>query len=223
MMKTSKHPRFSNFEYRPDAYDDYIIREQGSYGRLKIQPFEAVMDVGGQIGAFVRWAAEQGAGPIISYEPDKENFKLLCCNTTTSLKQGLVNCVWAAVVGTDDEQVDLFINDKKNKGLHSTIPRRGRSAIRVPAVRFSSELAEFRPSVLKVDIEGGEYELDWAEALSAWKPRVIGLELHLTQKAWREEKAEALMDLIRSFGYEGGGPVPATSWTMLAFFNQVGS
>lgn len=219
MTKTRQHPRFENFLYRPDAYDDYIVREQGSYGRLGIEPGESALDIGAQIGAFARWAWEQGAGKVTCVEPEPDNLELLRRNT-----EGFdVRILAGAAIGRDDTQVDLFVNEKKNQGLHSTEHVRGRAAIRVPAFRFSRLLGRYRPRVLKVDIEGAEYNLDWITALhEKWKPRMIAVELHLQGTARRSKLAPQLMETIRLAGYHQLTPreVPPTSWTTLAFFQR---
>ena len=214
-MKTILHKRWPNFLYRPSEYDDYIVREQGSYKHLDIRSGESVLDIGAHIGAFARWAQDQGAGQLTCIEPEDENFELLEHNTDSH-----VRLIKGAVVGDDHKQVDLFVNQKRNKGLHVTLRVRGRPVTRVPAFRFSKLMKKYRPKVLKVDIEGAEYDLDWDEALGAHKPRAIAVELHLIRKRWREKEAEALQQLIRTHGYVGGIVIPGKRWTILAFFEK---
>jgi predicted methyltransferase len=38
---------------------------------------DVVVDLGGNVGIFNRWAYSQGASKVISFEPDKRYFKLL--------------------------------------------------------------------------------------------------------------------------------------------------
>ncbi len=215
-MKTKQHKRWTDFLYRPDEYDDYIIGEQGSYKHLEIQRGESVLDVGAHIGAFARWALDQGSGRVTSIEPEAENLELLYQNVHADK----VRIIEGAVVGDDQKQVDLFVNQKRNKGLHATFRVRGRPVTRVPAFRFSKMIKKYKPKVLKVDIEGGEYTLDWDEALTIHQPRAIAVELHLIRKQWREREAEALQQLIRRHGYIGGVVIPGKRWTILAFFER---
>jgi FkbM family methyltransferase len=46
----------------------------------KIKEGDIVVDLGGNIGVFNRWAYSQGASKVISFEPDKRYFKLLKLN-----------------------------------------------------------------------------------------------------------------------------------------------
>lgn len=52
------------------------------HNRIKrIENGDIVVDLGGNIGIFNRWAYSQGAGLVISFEPDKRYFKILSKNS----------------------------------------------------------------------------------------------------------------------------------------------
>jgi FkbM family methyltransferase len=137
---------------RPGTLDEYVFKEiRPSYNMLDIQKGDTVLDVGANIGAFSLYAEEQGASKIYAYEPDSDNFALLMMNSPNSIN---AQC---AVVGDDSESVSLYINSKKNKGLHMTREVNGRDCVTVPALNFDKIIQDTKPNKIKIDVEGAEY------------------------------------------------------------------
>lgn len=140
---------------RPSSMDAYVIKEQSSYNKLPIDEQSIVLDIGGHIGAFARRAIDRGASMVYSYEPEPDNFRILEVNA-----QGFnIKAFRMAIVSSDEEFVPLWLNSGKNTGNHSLIERRGRGGVQVPAFNFKKALQLHTPSVMKIDIEGGEYQL----------------------------------------------------------------
>ncbi len=167
---------------RPGTYDlRTAAAVRGSYGALRLKLTDVVLDIGGHIGSFAAWAAPQ-VRRVISYEPYCDSYQLLQRNIKPHKNARAVN---AAVSAALSGKTLFYLNKGMNQGLHSLVPHRGRTAIDVTAVLFKRVLAAERPSIIKMDIEGGEYEL-LADAL----PRCVkqlALELHLTRREWRKE------------------------------------
>ena len=110
---------------------------------------------------------------------------------------GKVVLTHAAVVSSTQETVSLWLNEGKNKGLHSTTFFKGRTEITVPAIHVK-ELEQHNPQHVKIDCEGSEYDL--LPHVLKWKGvQSIAVELHLTKKGWREKGAEALRQLRQAF------------------------
>tara|TARA_R110002051_G_scaffold159926_1_gene231386 strand:- start:7649 stop:8293 length:645 start_codon:yes stop_codon:yes gene_type:complete len=137
---------------RPGTLDEYVFKEiRSSYSMLDIKEGDTVLDVGANIGAFSLYAEKQGATHIYSYEPDAENFTILNKNSPYSKN---TQC---AVVGDDSEFVDLYLNSKKNKGIHMTRKVNGRDSVRVKALNFDKIIKKVMPNKIKIDVEGAEY------------------------------------------------------------------
>lgn len=117
-----------------------------------------VIDVGANIGLFSMLAASRGAS-VTSYEPHPGLFRHLMANTS---RWG-VDCHQAAVVGAPVESVPLHAHlgrDIRSSVLgkdiidgHALEP-----SFDVPAVAIADVLAD-GCDLLKVDIEGGEFEV----------------------------------------------------------------
>lgn len=136
---------------RENTLDEYIFAEiRSAYKDLEIKEGDVVLDLGANIGAFAKQAAEKGA-IVHCYEPEPDNFTLLQLNSpnTKNYKK--------AVVGKQNGNIKLFINSKRNKGIHMIRPVNGRENIEVETVSFSNLINEIKPNKIKIDVEGAEY------------------------------------------------------------------
>ena len=141
---------------RRDTFDPDSIKEcHDHYDRLQCAG-KRVMDLGSNIGGFARMAVEQGATQVVAVEPCPYNFEILKLNSPDSVN------IWAGAVPDDREEVHfIYAVSKRNSVSSSTLKRRNSSdvSIMVPARNIVELLDEYKPQVLKCDIEGGEYEL----------------------------------------------------------------
>ena len=206
--------------YRDDTYDLSIIKEMSSYAPLRIRKGMSVLDVGGNIGAFANWAVICGAELVRSFEPDPDNFKLLYGNTDSMLEVG----IWeAAIIDSPTmKKIKLYINEKGvNKALHSVVPTRGRPYVEVDVISVDEMIALYgHYDVLKVDIEGGEYNWNWDERFSGFKK--IAIEFHLT-KAGTKPQAETINQNLIDLGFEPYHRLLDTkklNWTQLCFYRK---
>jgi len=174
--------------YRPDTGDLDVLKEMYEYKEIfKVCEDQVVMDVGANIGVFAYNALKYGAKQVISYEPEPENFQVL---SKQKLGNAILNNVaMAGEVGT----IDFYITRRKAgtkpcMGTHSIIPVRGRDKITVPTLSFYDELKKYKPTILKMDTEGGEYTIDWTKLPKYIK--YLAIEIHCRKK--EEESRELL-------------------------------
>lgn len=184
---------------RPGTLDEYIIKEQkSSYGTMRFQG-KRVMDVGANIGAFADFANKMGAIAIECYEPEPENFEFLLRNCDP-IGAGCNNF---ALVGKDQpETMEFYTNRGINKGSHSLYVSRGRDKIIVDTMKFMDEVENFKPDLIKIDIEGGEYHLfDYSKPLPDFVTQ-IAVELHFGKKEWREKSCLEVCGYLKRQGFE---------------------
>jgi FkbM family methyltransferase len=189
---------------RPNTKDEMILNEvlvERTYGMTPIEFTDVVLDIGGNIGAAAEFFLDRGAKHVVSYEPDPDNVRVFNRNMARSIGQGLVTIHRAAVTHRDG-YVNLYTNNGPNKACHSVIPKRGYSVTEVPAVSLESILNAYHPSVIKCDIEGGEYGLPWELLDKHREVRVLVIEVHTQKPEWRIQHAPALMALIEVLGFE---------------------
>lgn len=159
--------------------------------------WDTVLDVGANIGIFSVRVAPL-ARRVLSFEPMPQNFKYLQRNVERFRH---VVPVPKAVSGKPG-MLDLYVSD--NTGGHSVIAesRVGEAKIQVEAVTIQQIFAEHsieRCNLLKMDIEGAEYESLSAIPAELW-PKIdrIHLEYHQGPAGWDGEK---LAVFLRERGY----------------------
>lgn len=148
-------------DVREGTSDEFVVKEvfSGEYNKLQIKPTDVVVDFGLNIGMFTTFALKKGAAEVHSYEPDKENFNLACTNVALNVPDGTRYTLHnQAVIGNDDKTREFSVNLKKNKGAHSLVHKRGRDTVTVDCVNINYVFESVKPTVVKMDIEGGELE-----------------------------------------------------------------
>ena len=146
---------------REGTSDEFVVREvfTGEYNKLNISSDDVILDFGLNIGMFTVFALKKGSKKVISYEADKENFGYAEHNVALNcLDKDRYELYNLAVIGNDDPYREFSINLKKNKGAHSLVHKRGRDVVKVPCININKVFKTYNPSVVKMDIEGGEYE-----------------------------------------------------------------
>lgn len=139
------------------------------YAAVPVGREDVVLDIGAHIGAASRFFAEQRAKRIIAVEPDPDNLRLLRKNAP---RGALV--LWAAV-GPKLGRTTLHASGSH---LSTTVAVPGRKAIEVPMVTLGGLLAQFRPSIVKIDAEFGEFAMPELRALPAFV-KVLAMEIHV--------------------------------------------
>jgi FkbM family methyltransferase len=175
--------------------DIFETREYDLPG-FTVQPGWRVVDLGGNIGLFAVLAASRGAS-VVSYEPHPQLAHHLAENTA----KWDVECHQAAVVGAPSGPLTLYVNPGRDI-RNSLLPRdvadgsELTDGVEVPTVPIADVL-DRECDLLKIDIEGGEFEL-LAQGRTALRnaKRVIA-ELH--PFAGDPDRA---MQLVRDAGFD---------------------
>jgi len=222
MSQTSIRFNDAEFYARPGTWDEAVIKEvfKGEYKKLQITPDDVVLDIGSNIGCFSIWACQQGCKNVIGFEPEPDNFRLATMNLKRHVpddsRYTMHEC---AVVGNDDSHRRFYVNVKKNKGLHSLIPRRGRKEIRVACRNINEIIHTYQPTIVKCDIEGGEYEL--IRAITCYGPiRQFIFEWHheCLKDLDTHEKYEEIKALLRTkFDVVDAREETKKTWTDLVY------
>jgi FkbM family methyltransferase len=180
--------------FREGTNDLDIWKKQGTEYRGLPYENAIVLDVGCHAGFFARYALLHGAKHVTSFEPHPENY-----NQAAIHLAGMESKLYKAAVTSHSGTVKLYSNQGSNKGSHSLRIEGGRTSMDVSAISFEEALAKEPFTVVKVDIEGGEYDLDMTLLPSSVNH--IAMELHLNKKKWRSSDAPRMIETIEGLGF----------------------
>ena len=209
--------KYKELYYRPETYDKSIIDEQNCYSKLLMDK-RIILDLGGNIGAFARFAFINGAKKVISIEPDPDNFEMLVKNRF-SKNHILINAA-AVSSATWQREVILYKNTGINKGAHSLYIKRGRDIIIVPTVHILNIIKRYKVTCMKIDIEGGEYNI-----LQDVIPESIvslTVEFHFGKKVWRNKLFEQICNKLieQNFSFIKKPINTGKNWHTLGVFER---
>lgn len=189
--------------------DEYTI-EENSYRALKIKPGEVVFDLGAHIGTFTRRALHAGAGAVYAYEAEPSNYVMLAKNLEGFEK---AHAIHGAVTTGDAASLTLYVNTGKCSTINGLYATRGRVPVPVPAVDFHTELQKYRPSIVKSDMEGSEYFLNWQLPDFVKK---VAMEVHTKPEKTFLEKGKALVEEINNQGFTLVKPIRVEAGARMA-------
>lgn len=160
-----------------------------------IQPGEVILEIGAGCGFISAYCAKS---PLVaSVHCVEANPKLIDVIRLTHRLNNVSVTVHHEMLGRADAEADFFVHeDFWASGTHEFLGK----PVRVPVTSFQRRLAEVRPTMLIVDIEGGEEALFEEVDLAGVKK--IMLELH--QPTIGRRGIKRVFDLLsaQSFHYE---------------------
>jgi len=148
----------AQFFVRKNTSDIYVIHEVFTDHMYGTDITGTVVDIGANIGAFSIFASKT-ADQVYSFEPESENYTQLTKNIELNNAKNITPAKLA--VGAADEDITLF-KAENNKGATSSIYHMSHNTEIVPMRSLETLCQEFAISsidFLKIDIEGGEYDL----------------------------------------------------------------
>jgi len=134
------------------SYKEIFLQEIYDFVALSSTP--TIIDCGANMGIGVCYFSDKYPGArIIAFEPDSKNFELLKRNVPATANITLNNqAVWIDNGAIHFEQTGTLSSKIAGEG------NEGGSGISVPCVRLADQLTE-KVDMLKIDIEGAEYEV----------------------------------------------------------------
>jgi FkbM family methyltransferase len=142
---------------------------------LDATPSPRLLDVGANIGLFGVYAKGRWpAARITSFEPDPDNFRVLDLTVEANQREGSWDDRPVAVSNADGE---LRFAPGDGAKSHLTAAGSAEQAITVPAVDFFDQLGD-GVDLVKMDIEGGEWQILSDPRLATAPIKVIRLEWH---------------------------------------------
>jgi FkbM family methyltransferase len=170
-----------------------------------------VLDLGGNLGVFSLLAARSHCEAIIhAYEPGPPNFRLFEINRLLNKTYSDRITLFREAVAGESSQVEWFF-DEENPGGSGLYATKGKPET-VNVTSFRDAVARVgRPlDLVKIDIEGAEFDLITKTPESVWSSiKAISLELH--QDPSGQMSQQSFLTKMHSFGFESS-PESVCSW-----------
>ena len=174
---------------------------------IQLNQSDVVVDIGAYVGEYSLWAIKNGVKKVLSYEPTPHTFDILSMNKLPNME--IHNL---AVVGNNDENVNLFIST--GIGVTNSIAKSERKdhSIRVNAIKYEDAIKD--GTVVKIDVEGAEYGYNIVQP----QLRAIILEFHpIVKQDWNAHAFSIMKDI------EQAGFKPIIKPTFKSGWNLTGS
>ena len=142
------------------------------------------LDLGTNIGAFVKIALDHGAKFVYGVECDPRNYEIASTNFQSDLK---TNIVFAAASGLEDDTLKIYKSNAKSNHSSTSILKRTNTFNEYDEVKnyhITHLLNETKPDIVKIDIEGAEYGI--IDDIISYKPDVLFIEIHGNHDQSRE-------------------------------------
>ena len=199
---------------RPDTSDKAMLNDcvKKDYKLVECKD-QIILDLGANIGGFMYRAARDGAKQVISFEPEPNNFEMVKLNMSRiavmfpNTKLEAINEAVYNVPGT----MELAIRAGNNASCSCSITRSQRksgTSVSVKVEAFKTVLEKYKPTFIKIDVEGAEYAI-----LEDGVPdyvKHLAFELHGNQ-----EKMKALFNDLIEKAVASGQP-----WTVVNYDEQ---
>jgi len=186
------------FNIRKDKIDRPVVYEvvmNGTYSKhIQLTKDDVWLDIGGHIGTFSIDIAEKVKN-VYAFEPNKENFEYLMLNIAENFNSGEKNNIAVcnkAVVGNDDKERILFVDNAGNTGGNSLIAAEKATEEKVECANINDLIENLGINKIKLDCEGAEYEI--LKAMDFTKINEIIFEYHFNLLGL--EKYTELLELL---------------------------
>lgn len=188
---------------RPNTSDDFICDEAQDYRALFINAnkFDTFFDIGANIGSVSKLADKEVDNiRIVAYEPEGENFNLLKANARSIKNMITIK----GAIGNNYNDIELKVDKGTFKAKHSIENREfkhGFDSYLVKQYDFLNEIEKYNGNIIKMDIEGFEYKINF----SCLPNRIKGLAIEIHLIEGNHKKMLDLYLLLKSqFGFVTG-------------------
>ncbi len=179
-------------------HEIYNLRDYYKNREKVINEGDVVVDLGGNVGFFNRWAYSEGASKVISFEPDKRYFKLLSLNADP--RSILFNAAASDSIG------ELNLYESSHLGgsnLFGTQEGAKKYTVRTYTLDYLFETGLIdKIDFLKVDIEGAEHHaFAGISDENLMKVKHIAMEYHHSHFDYNDELRNDFITRLNKLGF----------------------
>jgi FkbM family methyltransferase len=195
-----------------DVITVFVIFVRQDYGRLASA--DTVVDIGANIGAFALFAARQGANKVIAFEPNSAAHACLRRNVAENGLEGIVHARRLAVTAVAGQSVRFPVAPSPYNRIAGQNEDGGETVETTSLARIIATEAPGGIDLLKLDCEGGEYDILFASDAPLHQVHAIRMEYHCG-------RGGELADFLTSRGFritrmQPEGPLTGMLWARRA-------
>jgi FkbM family methyltransferase len=177
---------------RPNKNGNFFICPMKECNSIELKHTDIVVDIGCYNGTYSIRCAKFPVCKVTAYEPTPSSFEIMEMTPLPNLEN-----IQAAVVGDNQKFVDLHLS--KGIGVTNSLVESSAKpeSVRVRAINYKDAVQN--ATIVKIDIEGGEYDLPLDDLIQS-SMRAIIIDFHPVGKDWIQ-KSEAIISEIESHGF----------------------
>jgi FkbM family methyltransferase len=159
---------------------------------IELKYTDIVVDIGCYVGTYSIRCARFPVCKITAYEPTPSSFAIMEKTPLPNLEN-----IQAAIIGDNRKFMDLHLS--KGIGVTNSLVESSAKpeSVRVRAINYKDAVKG--ATIVKIDIEGGEYDIPVTDFIQD-SMRAIIVDFHPVGKDWIQ-KAEAIISEIESHGF----------------------
>jgi FkbM family methyltransferase len=197
-------------------YKDTLVREahlqtdkqmvkdcQSHYSNFNLDHKSRVLDLGANIGGFAVMALKAGVAAYCGVEPDEDNFNVLGQNIDKHWNGKTAPMVYKAVATMSNEPTATLVQNTsiRNKCSGSVTRKlcKNSVAVKVQNLDVVELIRSFKPTHVKIDIEGAEWGLLNSDYLWPSSVKQIAVELHNARKITEYAGSAQLEALLHDY------------------------
>ena len=135
------------------------------------------LDLGANVGGFTKIAMDAGASKVIAVECDPRNYNMMADAFENSESVELIH---GAVSASEEDTIKIYKNNSQKNHCSTSIIKKKNNQFKeyseVQNIRFNDLVNKYKPDIVKIDIEGAEYQI--IEDVLAYYPDVLFIEMH---------------------------------------------
>jgi len=161
-----------------------IIGDNIYHNKINISNNDIILDLGMNIGVYSIYAANRYGAKVIGVEPVSSAYKLALKNVSENGLEKLILPINYAVANRSGDELKIWVdedNDKLNSAYQDWRSNKKNYEL-AKTIAFKELLKKFKPTIIKCDIEGGEWKIFFEnkDNLARMKKtvRYVVMELH---------------------------------------------
>lgn len=180
-------------------HEIYNLKDYERYGSMSINKGDVVVDLGGNIGIFTRYAHQNGASKIITFEPDRRYFQLLKKNTPSNV------ILFNAAIG--NKLGKMTLTESEHLGGSNLWSKLNPLHIQYDVQIYSIDYLFYtgileKIDFLKVDVEGSEIiAFEGISDENLMKVKNIAIEYHHEHLNFDEDLRERFITRLNKLGF----------------------